>query len=93
MDRHCFHSTVSFTLGQPGVLSNVDGQVGVERLQLLGKQLISQRVEAVRVPVESGLFQEVESRMTHSTSGFCTLWFLNLVLTTFPGIQVHVFFS
>lgn len=52
-----------------GVLSDVDGEVGVEGLQLFGKELVSQRVEAVRAPVESCPFQEVKSRMTNVVSG------------------------
>lgn len=44
-----------------GILSDVDSEVGVEGLQLFGKELISQRVEAVRAPVESCPFQKVKS--------------------------------
>lgn len=54
-----------FTQGKTWVFSNVDSEVGVERLQLFGKELIGQRVEAVRAPVESGPFQEVKSRKVH----------------------------
>lgn len=43
-----------------GVFSNVDGQVGVQRLKLFGKQLIGQRVKAVRAPIEPGPFQKVK---------------------------------
>ena len=44
-----------------GILSDVDSEVGVEGLQLFGKELVGQRVEAVRAPIKSGPFQEVKS--------------------------------
>ena len=50
------------------VFSDVDGQVGVKRLQLFGEQLVCQRVEAIRAPVESGPFQEVKPKMTNAVS-------------------------
>lgn len=56
-----------------GVFTNVDSDVGVERLQLFGKELIGQRVEAVRAPVESGPFQKVKSRKTNIISHVCVL--------------------
>lgn len=43
----CFHRDGYFSRGQTGVFSDVDGEVGVERLQLFGKELVGQRVEAV----------------------------------------------
>lgn len=58
----CFHRDGCFPRGHAGVFSNVHGEVGVERLQLSGKELVGQRVEAVRAPVESGPFQKVKSR-------------------------------
>ncbi len=54
-----------------GVFSNVDGEVGVERLQLFGKELVGQGVEAVRAPVESGPFQKVKSRKANIISQVC----------------------
>lgn len=62
---------------QMEVFSNVDGQVGVERLQLFGEQFIGQRVEAIGVPVESGPFQEVKSKMTETASYMCLYAFHN----------------
>lgn len=62
MGRGRFHTDGHFTRGKTGVFSNVDSEVGVKRFQLFGKELIGQRVEAVRAPVESGSFQEVKSR-------------------------------
>lgn len=67
----CFHMDGYFTRGQTWVFSNVDGKVGVERLQLFGKELVGQRVEAVRAPVESGPFQKVKSRKMNITSKVC----------------------
>lgn len=60
----CFHRNGGPAQGQMGVFSNVDGQVGVQRLKLFGKQLIGQRVKAVRAPIEPGPFQKVKPRMT-----------------------------
>lgn len=67
----CFHNDGQFPRGQTGIFSNVDGEVGVERLQLLGKELIGQRVEAVRAPVESGPFQKVKSVKTNIMQRVC----------------------
>ncbi|TNN82365.1 hypothetical protein EYF80_007486 [Liparis tanakae] len=55
----CFHGVGCFTRGHTGVFTNVNGEVCVERLQLSGKELIGQRVEAIRAPVESGPFQKI----------------------------------
>lgn len=49
-----------FARRHPRVLANVDGEVGVERLQLSGQQLVGEGVETVRAPVEPGPFQEVK---------------------------------
>lgn len=51
---------------QTGIFSNVDSEVGVERLQLLGQELIGQRVETIRAPVQSGPFQKVKPGKTNS---------------------------
>lgn len=61
MDRSRFHRDRCFSLGQTGIFSDVDSEVGVEGLQLFGEELVGQRVEAIRAPVESGPFQEVKS--------------------------------
>lgn len=58
-----FHQDGSF-MGQAGVFSNVDGDVGVERLQRFGEELVGEGVEAVSAPVEPGSFQKVKSRRT-----------------------------
>ena len=74
LDRgSCFHGDGWFPWGQTGVFSDVDGEVCVERLQLFGEELVGQRVEAVRAPVESGPFQEVKSRVMNITPQVC-LW-------------------
>ena len=44
-----------------GVLADVDRQVGVEGLKLPGQEVVGQRVDAVRAPVEPGPLQQVES--------------------------------
>lgn len=69
----CLQVDGCFPRGQTGVFSNVDGEVGVERLQLFRKELIGQRVEAVRAPVESGPFQKVKSRKKNILSQSGTL--------------------
>lgn len=80
VDGGCsFHRDGCFHLGQTGVLSDVDGEVGVERLQLSGEELIGQRVEAVRAPVESGSFQKVKSRKTDMRSQVCVFVPSNLL--------------
>lgn len=65
-----FHEDGSF-MGQAGVFSDVDGDVCVERLQRFGEELVGERVEAVRAPVEPGPFQKVKSSKT-STPKFDT---------------------
>lgn len=42
------------------VFADVDGEVGVEGLQLSGEELVGEGVEAVGAPVEPGPFQKVE---------------------------------
>lgn len=58
-----FHQDGPF-MGQAGVFSDVDGDVCVERLQRFGEELVGERVEAVRAPVEPGPFQKVKSSKT-----------------------------
>lgn len=58
-----FHQDGSF-MGQAGVFSDVDGDVGVEGLQRLGEELVGEGVEAVGAPVEPGSLQKVESSET-----------------------------
>lgn len=52
---------------QAGVVSNVDSDVCVQRLQRLGEELVGEGVQAVGAPVEPGPFQKVKSSKT-STS-------------------------
>lgn len=67
-----FHMDGYFTRGQTWVFSDVDSKVGVERLQLFGKELVGQRVEAVRAPVEPGPFQKVKPRRDENIAkGLC----------------------
>lgn len=68
LDGGCrFHADGCF-IGQTRVFSDVDSEVGVKGLQLFGKELVGQRVQAVRAPVESGPFEKVESRKMSITS-------------------------
>lgn len=64
----CFQRDWYLPLWQTGIFSNVDSEVGVERLQLFGQELIGQRVEAIRAPVKSGPFQKVKPGKTNSGS-------------------------
>lgn len=65
MDRRCFHRDESFSLGHMRVIPYVDSEVGVEWLQLFGKELVCQRVESIRAPVEPGPFQKIKPRVTN----------------------------
>lgn len=67
-----FHQDGSF-MGQAGVFSDVDGDVGVERLQRFGEELVGEGVEAVSAPVEPGSFQKVKSGKTSTPKSrvFC----------------------
>lgn len=42
------------------LIIDVDRDVGVEWLQLFGKELIGQRVEAIRAPAQPGPFQKIK---------------------------------
>lgn len=57
-----------FARRHPWVFTNVHGEVGVERLQLSGQQLVGEGVETVRAPVEPGPFQEVKPGMVKLVS-------------------------
>lgn len=72
MDKCCFYRDGSFALGQMRVFSYVDSEVGVEWLQLFGKELVGQRVEAIRAPVEPGPFQKIKPEKTNIKTQ--TLW-------------------
>lgn len=62
MSGRCyFNKNWCFSLGHMGVFSNINRQVGVEGFQLFGKELVGQRVQAIRAPVQSGPFQQVKS--------------------------------
>lgn len=77
----CFHMDGYFTRGQPWVFADVDSKVGVERLQLFGKELVGQRVEAVRAPVQPGPFQKVEPRRDENIAkGLCAALCFRLIL-------------
>lgn len=61
-----------FPLRVMELFSDVDSEVSVERFLFFGEELVCQRVEAVRAPVESGPFQEVKSRMFDIQMALCT---------------------
>lgn len=88
----CFHMDRYFPRGQTGVISNVDSEVGVERLQLFGKELVGQRVEAVRVPVESGPFQKVKSGKKNILSQVCVQVCVCFSGSHFKGNSLLIFF-
>lgn len=56
----CFHGDGYFPRGHVRVFADVDGEVGVEGLQLSGEELVGEGVEAVGAPVKPGPFQKVE---------------------------------
>lgn len=51
LDRGCRFHADGWFIGKTRVFSDVDSKVGVKGLQLFGKELVGQRVEAVRAPV------------------------------------------
>lgn len=58
-----FNGEEGFALRRAEVLPDVNSQVGVERFQLFGEQLVGQGVEAIRAPAQPGPFQKVKSRV------------------------------
>lgn len=69
-----FNGEEGFAPRRTEILSDVNSQVGVERFQLFGEQLIGQGVEAIRAPAQPGPFQKVKSRAGNISCHICELF-------------------